>query len=40
MRKRPIIALFSDFELSPRFVASMKGVIGTIFPPTRIIDIP
>ncbi|HEY6192045.1 MAG TPA: SAM-dependent chlorinase/fluorinase [Bacteroidota bacterium] len=39
MNRRPLIALLTDFGLSDQYVASMKGVIGTIAPATRVVDL-
>jgi S-adenosylmethionine hydrolase len=39
MKRRPLIALLTDFGLADQYVASMKGVIGAIAPGTRVIDI-
>jgi S-adenosylmethionine hydrolase len=39
MKNKPIIALLTDFGLRDGYVASMKGVITTIFPHANIIDI-
>jgi S-adenosyl-L-methionine hydrolase (adenosine-forming) len=39
MNRRPFIALLTDFGLADSYVASMKGVIGSIAPATRVVDI-
>ncbi len=37
--RNPLITLTTDFGLSDHFVAAMKGVISTICPEARIVDV-
>ncbi len=39
MKETPIIALLTDFGLEDTYVASMKGVIYTLNPEAKIVDI-
>ena len=39
MKLRPLIALLTDFGTGDGYAASMKGVIATIAPQTRIVEL-
>jgi S-adenosylmethionine hydrolase len=39
MKNAPIIALLTDFGFSDAYVASMKGVLLSLLPTVRIVDI-